>query len=235
MLVTGLAKMADLSPEDLLSLLKKLNLGHCQVQIIRRSHNHVLGFGLESLVPEETNHRHLSDIREFFGQADMTPKARSLALEAFQLLAEAEGFVHDLDPEEVHFHEVGALDSLLDMGLAATLFDLLSPDRFVCGPLPLCDGVIKASHGLLASPAPAVAHLLKDVWVTGLASQGETVTPTAISLLKTFGAEFGPWPEMVVEREALIYGGRFLPNVPNGAQFVWGRGLPKASKPELSA
>jgi uncharacterized protein (DUF111 family) len=224
MLVTGLAQMAALSQDDLNGLLVKLNLGHLinRVRLVRRSLNSILGYGLELELPLEREHRHLAQIREFFAAADLTPKAMELALGAFQLLAEAEGSVHGQDPEEVHFHEVGALDSLIDMGLAAMIFDLISPDLFVCGPLPLCDGVINAAHGLLPSPAPAVAYLLKGVAVRGLDSQGETVTPTALSLLKTFGAVFGAWPEVVVRREALVYGSRTLPGVPNGALFVLG-------------
>ncbi|MDR1578102.1 MAG: LarC family nickel insertion protein [Deltaproteobacteria bacterium] len=226
MLVTGLARLAELGQAELDVLLERLNLDHLkgQVRLARRESDHILGWGLDLQLPPEDEHRQLADIRRFFAAADLTPQARALTLAAFELLAEAEGVVHNLDPEEVHFHEVGALDSLLDMGLAAMIFDLLSPDLFVCGPLPLCDGVISAAHGLLASPAPAVAHLLKGARVKGLDSHGETVTPTALSLLKTFGAIYGPWPEMTVVGQALVFGGRTLPGVPNGAQFAWGWG-----------
>ncbi|MDR1086078.1 MAG: LarC family nickel insertion protein [Deltaproteobacteria bacterium] len=224
MLVTGLAQLAGLTKNDLDKLLVQLNLPHLtgRVRLVTRSHQSIRGYGLDLDLPEEHEHRHLADITQFFEAADMTPLARELTLESFRLLAEAEAFVHGQTPQEVHFHEVGAMDSLLDMGLSSILFDLLNPDLFVCGPLPLCDGVIKAAHGLLPAPAPAVAYLLSGVRVTGLNSAGETVTPTALSLLKTFGAVFGNWPEMVIETQALVYGSRFLPDVPNGALFAWG-------------
>jgi uncharacterized protein (DUF111 family) len=225
MLVTGLARLANLTQDDLDDLLVKLNLESLKgrVRLVQKSHNSIQGSKLELDLPPEHEHRHLAQVRQFFGAAKLTPKALDLVLKAFTLLAEAEGAVHGIDPEEVHFHEVGALDSLIDMGLAAMIYDILDPDRFVCGPLPLCDGVINAAHGLMPSPAPAVAYLLKGVLVKGLESQGETVTPTAISLLKALGAEFGSWPEMTLEREALVYGGRILPGAPNGALFAWGR------------
>ncbi|MDR2946508.1 MAG: DUF111 family protein, partial [Candidatus Adiutrix sp.] len=131
--------------------------------------------------------------------------------------------VHGLAPEEVHFHEVGALDSIMDIGLVSLLLAKLAPDRIVCGPLPVCDGVIACQHGLLSSPAPAVMKLLTGVPVVGLASRGETVTPTGIALLKGMGAEFGLWPPLVVERQTLAYGNRLLEGVPNGALFVLGQ------------
>jgi uncharacterized protein (DUF111 family) len=227
MLVAGLSRLLDLSQADLDEFLSRLNLPNLRgrVHLTRPRRDSLVGHGLAMDLPPETDHRHLAQIREFFAAADLPERARELALAAFSLLAEAEGSVHGLDPEEVHFHEVGALDSLLDMGLAALMYDRLSPARFVCGPLPLCDGVIKSAHGLLSSPAPAVAYLLQGTMVKGLESQGETVTPTALALLKTFGAEFGPWPAMTLESQALVYGSRTLPGVPNGALFAWGSAL----------
>ena len=152
----------------------------------------------------------------------LTPRAKELSLAAFGLLAEAEAHVHGTTPDKIHFHEVGALDSILDVCLTCALFDRLSPDRFVCGPLPVCDGVVRCDHGLLATPAPASLRLLEGLPVVGIPSEGETLTPTAVSLLKALGAQFGPWPAMVIERQERIYGTRVLPGVSNGAMFVWG-------------
>ncbi|MBF0483042.1 MAG: DUF111 family protein, partial [Desulfovibrionaceae bacterium] len=165
----------------------------------------------------------MADIAAIIEAGGLTGGAKALAVRAFGLLAEAEGEVHGRAAAEVTFHEVGALDSILDVCLAAALYDRLGPSRFVCGPLPLCDGVAKSAHGPLFTPAPAVLRLLSGVAVTGLASVGETVTPTAIALLKAFGAEFGGWPDMVVTGRAVVYGSRLLPGVPNGAVFVRGR------------
>ncbi len=222
-LVAGLLALAG--PERLEGLLADLNLGHLAGRVVLepRQVNQIGGLGLRVDLPEEHEHRHLKDIEEFFGRANLAEPARRLALAAFGLLAEAEGAVHGRKPEEIHFHEVGALDSLLDLGLAAALLTELAPRRFVCGPLPVCDGVINCQHGLLSAPAPAVLRLLEGVPVVGLASRGETVTPTALAFLKAAGAEFGAWPAMVVKHQALVYGTRLLPDVPNGAVFVLGR------------
>ena len=92
----------------------------------------------------------------------------------------------------------------------------------MCSPLPLADGGVHCAHGWLPTPAPAVLELLRDVPVCGFAGKGETVTPTAIALLKALGVSFGPWPSMRIERRALVYGGRVFPDAPNGA--VWACG-----------
>jgi uncharacterized protein (DUF111 family) len=231
--VAGLALLAGADQDRLDGLVGMLGLEPLagRVRLEPRSLGGVAGTGLAVDLPPEHVHRDMRDVRGFFGRSAVTDRAKRLALGAFELLAAAEGRVHGLPPDEVRFHEVGALDSLLDIGLAAALFDGLDPSGLVCGPLPLCDGVIECAHGLLASPAPAVAILLEGVAVRGIASFGETVTPTGLALLKSLGAVFGPWPSMVVERQALVYGTRVLPNVPNGALFVSGRPARQSADP----
>lgn len=99
--------------------------------------------------------------------------------------------MHGKSPEQVTFHEVGALDSILDICLACRLFTQLAPHRFVCSPCPW-PTAWSVRPRLPAHPAPAVLHMLEGVAVQGFAGQGETVTPTALCLLKAFKADFGP-------------------------------------------
>jgi len=224
-LVAGLAALAGLDQAGLDQLLDDLRLPQLKgrVTLVDKEVNQVGGVALAVDLPPEHEHRNLGDIEEFLAAGDLSPRARELAVKCFSLLAQAEGAVHGRPPEEVHFHEVGALDSIMDIGLAAALLDRLNPERVVCGPLPVCDGTINCQHGLLPSPAPAVMRLLEGVPVIGLDSRGETVTPTGLALLLAFEAEFGPWPPVVPEKQALAYGTRLLPGVPNGAVFVIGR------------
>ncbi|MDR1490403.1 MAG: LarC family nickel insertion protein [Desulfovibrio sp.] len=167
-------------------------------------------------------HRSFADIAGIIRGSAMPDAAQKLALKAFSLLAEAEGAVHGVEAARVTFHEVGALDSILDVCLCCRLFALLDPDVFVCSPLPLADGAINCAHGVLPAPAPAVLRLLEGVPVRGFSGSGETVTPTAVSLLKALGARFGPWPEMSVKRTVISYGNKVFPGVANGA--VWALG-----------
>jgi uncharacterized protein (DUF111 family) len=221
--------MAGHRPEDLPDVMDEMTdaLGlpdlKGKIRVIPKEVSNIGGYGLSLDLPRERVHRTLREIAPFFRGSAFSPAAKELALSAFEILAEAEGKVHGIPASDVHFHEVGALDSILDTGLASAFFAEIDPDLFVCGPLPICDGAIECAHGVLPSPAPAVSHLLEGVTVRGFPSEGETVTPTGIALLKAFGAKFGDWPEMVVDAQALVYGTKTFPGVPNGALFARGR------------
>lgn len=224
MILTGLACLAGLNSDDLNSLVDEIRLPALSgsIRLERRFVRDVAGWGCAITLPDEHAHRNLADIRQIITNSAMVPAAGELALEAFTLLAGAEATVHGKTLDDVHFHEVGALDSILDMCLAASLFVRLAPGRFVCSPLPLGDGGVNCAHGWLPVPAPAVLELLQGVPVQGFSGQGETVTPTAIALLKAMKAEFGPWPAMTIERRALVYGSKVFDNAPNGA--IWAMG-----------
>lgn len=174
-------------------------------------------------LPYEHEHRRLSDVRAIIEKAQMSDKAKELALKTFGFVAEAEGIVHGLPPEEVTFHEVGALDSILDICFNCELFTRLNPDRLIVSPLPIADGHIHCAHGVIPSPAPAVQALLVGIPVRPFSAEGETVTPTGIALLKAFGAEFGPWPQMIIEKIETVYGTYVYEGVPNGATFALGK------------
>ncbi len=223
MLLSGLATLSNTSNEELVALYQSLNVGvNAEISVNPHSHSEIAGFKARINLPHEHAHRNLQDITTIINNSQMTEKAKKYAISAFTLLAEAEAKVHGKSVAEVHFHEVGALDSIIDTCLCAMLFDKLSPNHFICGPLPLADGKIKCAHGLLSSPAPAVLHLLKDVKITESEGKGEMVTPTAISLLKAFNANFGAWPQMTMKEHCIVYGSRIIPNIPNGAIFALG-------------
>lgn len=227
-LLTGLACLAKLSAQELDGLVKSLKLPQLEncLRIVPREVNGISGWGAQINLSEEHSHRHLPEILDIINSSDLADRAKKLAGDTFNLLAGAEAKVHGSDIAAVTFHEVGALDSILDTCLVCALFARLNPARLVISPLPLCDGVIKCAHGLLPSPAPAVLELLGDVVVRGLDSKGETLTPTAVALIKSLGAEFGPWPTMRIRERALVYGGRYFEGVPNGVIFASGELLP---------
>lgn len=223
MLLAGLARMAGATDAELGEVAASLGLPRDCVTVDPRALNEVNGWGCRIVLPHEHSHRTMADIRAIIAGSGLTAAAQSLAIRAFELLAAAEGRVHGVSPEAVTFHEVGALDSILDTCLCAALYDRISPAKFVCGPLPLCDGVVRCDHGLLPVPVPAVLELLEGVPVRGIDTFGETVTPTAIALLKALDAAFGPWPAMTLRARALVYGRNVLPGVANGAIFALGR------------
>ncbi|MDD5216735.1 MAG: DUF111 family protein [Candidatus Omnitrophica bacterium] len=227
MMVTGLAKVGNFSERCLNEMIAQIGVRElCGAIKIRKAFvNGITGWRASVKLKPEHHHRSFKDIQKIIARSRLSLRAKRYAQTAFRLLAKAEGAIHRVHPDEVTFHEIGGLDSILDVCLAAALFDALSPARFFCSPLPLCDGNIPCAHGVLPSPAPAALYLLKDVPVYGIDSKGETVTPTAISLLKAFGAKFGPWPKVSLKNIIRAYGSRVLPNVPNGAVFALGDSL----------
>ena len=226
MMLAGLASLAELTDKELQTLVGELKISALEgsLSVEPRTVNHVSGTGCRVDLPHEHAHRNLADILKLITASSMPEPAKGLAARAFTLLGEAEAAVHGTKAPDVTFHEVGALDSILDICLVCRLFLLLRPARFVCSPLPLADGVITCAHGRVPSPAPAVLRLLEGVPVRGFSGGGETVTPTALSLLKALDAEFGPWPAMTVRKTTISYGTRIFTDAPNGA--VWALGCP---------
>lgn len=231
MLVAGLARLSgDENAVD--GFLADLLMPQLSGTVSIRPHaiNSISGWRAFVDVPDEHIHRPLTAIVEIIEASRLTDGARALSIATFELLAQAEGHVHGMPPDNVEFHEVGALDSIIDICLASALFDRIAPARFHCSALPVCDGQIDSAHGLLATPAPAVQEMLRGVPVYGIASRGETVTPTALAFLKAAGAVFGPWPPMQVNDIVRIFGGKILPGIANGAIFALG--LPAGEAPD---
>ncbi|SDF76083.1 nickel insertion protein [Desulfovibrio legallii] len=227
MLLSGLAALLGLDAPALDALTEELRLPALRgvLRLEARQVNGIAGVGCRIQLPHEHSHRSLADILALLDASALPAAAADLARQAFTVLAAAEGAVHGKSPEQVTFHEVGALDSILDICLACRLFTLLAPRRFVCSPLPLADGTVHCAHGCLPAPAPAVLHMLQGVAVQGFDGQGETVTPTALCLLKAFRADFGPWPAMTVRKSCISYGDKVFPHVPNGALWALGTAL----------
>lgn len=224
MMLAGLARLAEVRDEDLQSIVGELKISALEgaLSVEPRMVRHVAGVGCRVDLPHEHAHRNLADILTLITASSMPQPAKDLAARTFTLLGEAEASVHGMKAAEVTFHEVGALDSILDICLVCRLFLLLRPARFICSPLPLADGVVTCAHGRVPAPAPAVLRLLEGVPVHGFSGSGETVTPTALSLLKALDAEFGPWPAMTVRKTVISYGTRVFTDAPNGA--VWALG-----------
>ena len=223
MILAGLMRMCEISEAEIADLVQGLlpNLD-IQLKLTRRSINNISGWHAQINLPPQHTHRHLTDIIKIIQASPLSLTAKKLAEEAFTLLAHAEGSVHNLPITEVHFHEVGALDSILDTCLSCELYSRIAPARLVVSPLPLADGSVKCAHGILPVPAPAVLQLLPGLSVKAFAGSGETLTPTAAALLNVLPVDFGPWPEMRIKKTALVFGDYIFDGVPNGATFALG-------------
>ncbi len=138
-------------------------------------------------VPDEADHRHLPEIRARIAASTLPERAKQKAYEAFLHLAVAEAKVHRISVDQVHFHEVGAADAILDICAVSFALDRLGVGELLCGPLPAGSGTIRCEHGDMPCPAPAVVHLLEDFELLVGVGKGEMVTPTGAALLRAWG------------------------------------------------
>ena len=156
---------------------------------------------LEAQENETGTHRHLSDIRTILEQSELDPIIAERSLAVFTRLAEAEAHVHGTVPEKIHFHEVGALDAIIDIVGAVAGLHLLGIEEVICSPLPMPGGGwVRCQHGDIPLPAPAVCELLKGVPIYGDSLQQELVTPTGAALAAELSSSFGTMPPMTLEQ-----------------------------------
>jgi pyridinium-3,5-bisthiocarboxylic acid mononucleotide nickel chelatase len=148
--------------------------------------------------------RGLPEIRSLLMHTDLTERARGLSLNAFGLLAAAEGRIHGIAAEKVHFHEVGGVDAIVDIACSAAAADALDLDAWYCSPLNVGSGFVNCAHGRFPVPAPATAELLKNVPTYSAHVQAELVTPTGAALLRALDCRFEPTPMM--RTQAIGYG-----------------------------
>jgi pyridinium-3,5-bisthiocarboxylic acid mononucleotide nickel chelatase len=148
--------------------------------------------------------RGLREIRRLVRGSGIPAPIAEDALSVFELLAKAEAKVHGVSPEEVHFHEVGALDSIADIVAASSAFHQIGPDEAWCSPVHVGCGTVRCAHGVLPVPAPATLELLMGIPVYSDGTRGELATPTGVALLRHFCAGFSPMPPLVIE--AVGYG-----------------------------
>ncbi len=145
---------------------------------------------------EDPPHRHLPDILRIVEQAAFPPLVSQRIQRVFTRLAEAEAAVHGISPDKVHFHEVGAVDAIVDIVGACVGLDALGLERLICSPLPTGSGTVRCAHGILPIPAPATAELLRGVPLADCDEPGELTTPTGAAVLTTLADSFGPPPAM---------------------------------------
>ena len=171
---------------------------------------------------DDQDHRNYADIRELVRSADLPERARDRALEAFRRLAEVEGGVHGVPPDDVHFHELGSLDTLVDVCGAFVLLDELGVERVVSSPLPFARGLVEAAHGVLPLPAPATLGLLHGAELVGIDTVAELVTPTGAAIAATVVDAWGALPPLTLECVGYGAGTKELTDRPNIVRVVLG-------------
>jgi len=187
--------------ERLRQLIAKLRIGDVRLRVDRVSKHGVAATQVNILSSPHQPHRGLHDLATIVMQADLPDSIQQRAIGALQLLAEAESQVHGVPVERIHFHEVGAVDTIVDVVGALVGFSELQIEEVHSSALPWSRGTVKTEHGILPVPPPAVALLLRDVPVVGVEIDGETVTPTGATLARTLTKQFGTMPAMKIKRD----------------------------------
>jgi uncharacterized protein (TIGR00299 family) protein len=172
---------------------------------------------------DHAQHRPLSEIRRLLAQSALAPSVRDRSLALFARLAEAEARIHRVPIDDVHFHELGAVDAIVDLVGAATAWDHFAPESASCGPINVGGGQARTAHGMLPVPAPATAELLRGLPIYG-AGESELVTPTgAVLLAELVDAATGELPRLVVDGVGYGLGKRDPPGRPNAFRLLRGR------------
>src|SRR6478736_2132558 len=148
---------------------------------------------------DQEDYRFLPDVEAILAKGNLTPRQRELATAIFRKVAQAESVAHGMPLERVHFHEVGALDSIADIVGAAVGLDLLGVEKFTSSPVPTGTGTVKCAHGIMPVPTPGTAELLRGVPLATSTVKGELTTPTGAAILTTVVTEFTASPAMTIE------------------------------------
>ncbi len=202
--------------------LRRLNLPNWNISAGKVKRGAIFATQFKVEAAEHHHHRGLTDILRLIEQASLAPRVTDRATRIFRRLGEAEAKVHQIDVEKVHFHEVGAVDAIIDIVGAAIGFESLGVDEFACSSLDVGAGQVKTAHGILPVPAPATAELLRGAptYSSGIAK--ELVTPTGAAIAMTLATRFGEMPAMNLQSIGYGAGSADLAERPNVLRLLVG-------------
>jgi uncharacterized protein (TIGR00299 family) protein len=167
-------------------------------------------------------HRGLPEIRQIIASAPISAAAQAFAIKTFELLAAAEGKIHNQSPESIHFHEVGSEDAIVDIVCAAVAIEAIAADQWYCSALNVGSGTVRCAHGVLPVPAPATTELLRGAPIYSSGAPKELLTPTGAALLKALDVRYDPLPRLALTATGYGAGARELPGMANVVRLILG-------------
>lgn len=197
-----LAALIDLGvdPEMILRELRKLPVDRIDVEIKKVLRHSITGTTFKVRLAESHHHRTFSDIKKIIDESRLSSKVKSVSIAIFELIAKAEGRIHGIKASDVHFHEIGAMDSIIDIVGAAIAIDSLKVKQVISSPIALGTGWARTMHGTIPIPAPATLEILKGAPTAASTAPFELTTPTGAAIVKTIASSFGPMPAMTIEK-----------------------------------
>ena len=208
--------------DELETELARLNLPGVALKYETVDRSGICGIHVEVRAPDQNEHRHLADIEKIIEASGLSDYVKNLSTRIFTRLAQAEAKVHGIAIEKVHFHEVGALDAIVDIVGACICFQRLGVERFACSKIHVGSGFVLIAHGKFPIPPPAVAELLAGAPIYSTEIEGELITPTAAAIISTVCDAYGSIPEMTVERTGYGAGTRTYKDFPNVLRLMLG-------------
>ena len=202
--------------------LNLLNIADFEIKFSTRDKSGISAIHAEVTVPHETAHRHLHTIEKIINDSGLSGRIKNRAIKIFTNLAKAEAKIHGIDVEKVHFHEVGAMDAIIDVVGACVGFEFLKIKRFACSKIHVGSGFAQMAHGKFPVPPPAVAELLTNIPIYSTEIEGELITPTGAAIIATVCDSFGQIPEMIIEKTAYGAGTRDYKDFPNALRLILG-------------
>lgn len=222
-MILGALVAAGVNPRDLRDQLALLDVAGFEITFETVDRSGISATHARVATTDEKQHRHLGTILKIIESSRLSAVVKARASRIFTRLGEAEAHVHNVAVEKIHFHEVGALDAIVDVVGACIGFELLGVERFVSSPLHVGSGTVEMAHGRFPVPPPAVVELLRDAPVYSTDIKGELVTPTGAAIISTVCAgEFGPLPSMRVAASGYGAGTRQYENFPNALRLMLG-------------
>ena len=213
---------AGLDHEALQAELRKLGVTQVDLEVERVDRSGIAATHFKVVVPDEKKHRHLKDIEAIIDNAHFSENIKTRSKTIFRRLADAEAKVHGIAVANVHFHEVGAMDAIVDIVGACIGFELLGIEKFVCSKINIGHGFVEMEHGKFPVPPPAVAELLKEVPIFAGDTEGEMTTPTGAAIITSICSSYGPLPEIKVELTGYGAGSRNFDRFPNVLRIMIG-------------
>lgn len=221
MILGGLSALG-LDRGALLFELHKLDISNFELVFTPVDRSGISATHLEVKVPHEHAHRHLHHIESIIDNSTLAESVKNRAKSIFKRLADAEAKIHGIDVNKVHFHEVGAMDAIIDVVGSCIAFDMLGIERFACSKIHVGSGFAEIAHGKFPVPPPAVAELLSGAPIYSTEIDGELITPTGAAIISTLCESYGTIPEMTVEQTAYGAGTREYEKFPNVLRLILG-------------
>ena len=225
MILGGLIALG-IDPNNLTCEIERFSPVEFKLQVETVDRSGIAAVHVKVIVPDERKHRHLSDIELMIKGSELSDRIKERSLKIFARLAAAEAKVHGIDVGKIHFHEVGAMDAIIDVIGACIGIDMLRVERFTCSKIHVGSGFVEMAHGKYPVPPPAVAELLSGSPIYSTEIRGELITPTGAAIITALCDSYGTLPEMVVEQSGYGAGTREYDAFPNVLRMMLGESEP---------